>query len=357
MTMRKGLALFLLLTLGVGGLVISISADRSALAMLFAARKSYLLLALLMVLCAYCCDTGRFCLLAKAMGYRITFFRGLMLTWLHYFGCAITPMQVGGGPFQVYVLYRSGVPVGSGIAVTLVRTLMSTGLLSIGAPAAFFLAPELLAGHKALRGVFFYVAILSVLIWTVFGLSVANPRAIKRLVGCFMIYLKGFNRFQNLPVIKFYRHIGAEVDSYSSNIRRMMGRGLPWLLLAALLSVFHLLSLFSVLPLLIAAVGLPVNYPLTLLAQTIFTFILYFTPTPGGSGIAEGGAAAMFSILMPWNMAGVMAIAWRFFTEYLSILLGTMAAIRMIGWGVAEKIISGEENGVEDHGNQSFNRP
>ncbi len=357
MTMRKGLALFLLLTLGVSALVICFSADRSALATLLAAQKSYLALALAAILCAYGCDTGRFCLLARSMGYRITFFRGLMLTWLHYFGCAITPMQVGGGPFQVYVLYRSGVPIGSGVAVTLVRTLMSTFLLSLGAPAAFFLAPELLEGHRLVKGIFFYVVLLSALVWVVFGLSVVKPRWIKRLVGKAMMVLRGLRRFQGLPVIKWYRRLGQEVDSYSANVRRMVRRGMPQFLLAAALSVLHLLVLFSVLPLLIAAVGLPVNYLVTLSAQMLFTFILYFVPTPGGSGVAEGGGAALFTLLVPWNMAGVMAIAWRFFTEYLAIFMGAIVAIRMIGWGVAEKILSGGEQGVEDGGDEPFSGP
>ena len=57
--------------------------------------------------------------------------------------------------------------------------------------------------------------------------------------------------------------------------------------------------------------------------------------------MAEGGGAAIFSLLMPENMAGIMAVICRFFTEYLAIFMGCIVAIRMIGWGTAEKIISG----------------
>ena len=75
-------------------------------------------------------------------------------------------------------------------------------------------------------------------------------------------------------------------------------------------------------------------------------FILYFVPTPGASGVAEGGGALLYSILMPENMAGIMSIICRFFTDYISIFMGVIVVIRMLGWGVSENIHKGAS--VED---------
>ena len=36
-----------------------------------------------------------------------------------------------------------------------------------------------------------------------------------------------------------------------------------------------------------------------------------------------------------------MAIIWRFFTEYLSIFMGVVVVIRMLGWGVSEELHQG----------------
>jgi uncharacterized protein (TIRG00374 family) len=97
---------------------------------------------------------------------------------------------------------------------------------------------------------------------------------------------------------------------------------------------------------------LDVRFVEAFLAQALFLFILYFVPTPGASGVAEGGGAAIFSLLVPWNIAGVMAITWRFFTEYLSIAMGGIVAVRLLGWGMADDLlkpgdISAEEEGTE----------
>ncbi len=346
MSLRKGLAVFLFLTLGVSTLIICRSVDCDALNDFMNMDKSYIVYALLAVFAAWSCDAARFCLTARAMGYRIGFLRGLVLTWLHYFGCALTPMQVGGGPFQVYVLYRSGVPVGSGIAITLIRTLFSTFLLSLAAPTAFVLVPQLREGGVLVKGVFYYVGFLSLVMWVVFILSIVKARVIKKFCGAVLLLLDRFKRFRRFNSRRIYHAVCAEVDSYSENVKRMVGPGLPYFLAAFLLSVGHLLALFSVLPILMRSLDLKVDYLHVVLAQSMFMFVLYFIPTPGASGVAEGGGAAIYGLLMPANIAGVMAVVCRFFTEYLAIFMGCIVAIRMIGWGTAERIISGGKDEV-----------
>lgn len=83
------------------------------------------------------------------------------------------------------------------------------------------------------------------------------------------------------------------------------------------------------------------------MAQAVFMFVLYFVPTPGASGVAEGGGAALFGLLVPWHVAGVMAILWRFFTEYLAIGMGAAVAIRLLGWGTSEEIFMNEREKLD----------
>ena len=83
---------------------------------------------------------------------------------------------------------------------------------------------------------------------------------------------------------------------------------------------------------------------------SLFLFLLYFVPTPGGSGAAEGGAAAVFRLLVPWNLAGLMAVSWRFLTEYTGIFLGTWVALRYLGWNLAEQLLQEKGKDEEDNG-------
>ncbi|MGI6782587.1 MAG: lysylphosphatidylglycerol synthase transmembrane domain-containing protein [Aminivibrio sp.] len=348
MTLRRGLVLFLLLSFGVSAAVLFYSVDGETWRAILRADKRLLMLALSFVLLAWVCDSSRFCALARSAGERIDFGLGMALTWLHYFGCAVTPMQSGGGPFQVYALYKRDVPIGKGIAITLTRTLLTILILGFMVPVAVIIEPELLSGHLFLKGVFSYVVAFIIISWTLVVLSIARPEVIKRWGRVFTLWLKKFGIVKPEKVLKIAKRINLEVDNYHLNFKMFFSCGLKHFLFAILLSFFHLLCLFSVLPCLIASVGLPFHYVQAILAQAVFMFLLYFVPTPGASGVAEGGGAALFGLLVPWNMAGVMAIAWRFFTEYLAIAMGVIVAVKMLGWGVTEEIYDKEPDPDEN---------
>lgn len=341
MSLRKGLILFILLAFGTSAVIVAKSVNRDTITSLLHADKRFLLVALALIIAAWFCDAGRFCALTLAAHEHATFRLGIILTWLHYFGCAVTPMQSGGGPFQVYVLYKKGIPVGKGIAITLVRTMLTVLILSLIVPVALIIDPALLQGNSYMKGLVAYVFVVILCTWAFIGYTVLRPNAIKRLGKILVLWMMKLNFMRSNKVRDWFQWLDRETDNYNLNFKLAFSSGLPWLVLAVLLSVLYLLCIFSVLPILMISVGLPFNYVQTLSIQAVFMFVLYFIPTPGASGVAEGGGALLFSTLMPGNMAGIMAIIWRFFTEYISIFMGVVVVVKMLGWGVTEDLHKG----------------
>ena len=325
-----------------GALIIFRSVDRETIRSLCAANKIKLLLALFVVFCAWVCDAGRFCALSFAAHERVSFSLGIVLTWLNYFGSAVTPMQSGGGPFQVYALYKKGIPVGKGIAITLMRTMLTILILTLAVPVAVILDPDILEGSPFLKGLVFYVFIVILATWVFVAFTIIKPEIIKKLSRVIVMWLNRLKFLKSRKKIsKIILWLDHEIDNYILNFKLAFNTGKLWVFLAVILSVLHLLALFSVLPVLMSAVGLPFRYMQTIAVQAVFMFILYFVPTPGASGVAEGGGALLYSILMPANMAGIMSIICRFFTDYLSIFMGVVVVIRMLGWGVSENLHKG----------------
>ncbi|NLL37368.1 MAG: flippase-like domain-containing protein [Fretibacterium sp.] len=350
LSLRKGLIIFIILAFGANAIIIARSVNSDTLQSLLAADKSMLLAALGFVLLAWLCDSGRFAALSHAAQERVGLKMGLVLTWLNYFGCAVTPMQSGGGPFQVYVLYKKGVPIGKGIAITLIRTMLTVLILSLFVPIALAFDPSILEASPFLKGLVTYVFVVILCTWLFIIFTLVRPNALKRFGKIFVLWLRKLNLMKSGRHVKgSFQWLDREVDNYILNFKLLIDSGKLWFFLALILSVLHLLCLFSVLPMLMKAVGLPFRYSQTLLTQAVFMFVLYFIPTPGASGFAESGGALLFETLMPWNMAGVMAIIWRFFTEYLSIFMGVVVVIKMLGWGVSENLhrgVSPEEEGA-----------
>jgi uncharacterized protein (TIRG00374 family) len=60
-----------------------------------------------------------------------------------------------------------------------------------------------------------------------------------------------------------------------------------------------------------------------LLLQTLIVFLLYFAPTPGGSGLAEILSAAVMSIYVPRELTPSYILLWRLVVSYLTVGFGS----------------------------------
>jgi len=339
LSLRKGIALFLGITLLTVGLVLFFTVDKETLRFILSADKKYILQAFGLVFLSWVFDALRFMSFARAAGEKVGFRLSICLSWLNYFGSAITPMQGGGGPFQVYVLYRNGVAVGKGVAITLTRTLLTLFIVGCVVAMTLVFAPDVLSGSSFFTGVFYYVAAFVILTWLLVALSLVYPKTVKKLGKIVTLLLKRIGIVKPTMVLRVVRRLNREIDNYTENFRLFFTSGFSYFVAGIALSFCQLFCIWSVLPTLVKAVGLSTRYGQAVLIQALFNFVMYFVPTPGGSGFAEAGGATIFHYLIPWNLAGVMAIAWRFFTEYLAIGLGALVALRFLGWGMTEQIL------------------
>jgi uncharacterized protein (TIRG00374 family) len=89
------------------------------------------------------------------------------------------------------------------------------------------------------------------------------------------------------------------------------------------------------------ALGIPAHFVDVLLVQTLVFFLLYFAPTPGGSGIAELLSAALMSIYVPDPLLASYTVLWRLATSYLTVAAGSL-----LFWHWLRKGLIGREEPV-----------
>jgi hypothetical protein len=92
--------------------------------------------------------------------------------------------------------------------------------------------------------------------------------------------------------------------------------------LSVLFTLVFLLSLFSFPALLIWALDYDVDYLVSLGLMVVTTFVMYFSPTPGASGISEGVFGSFFRDSLSSGHLLLVTIAWRFITIYIGMLIG-----------------------------------
>jgi uncharacterized protein (TIRG00374 family) len=293
-------------------------------------------------MCVWILDALKIYLLTRAAGGRLSWKLSLELTWINYFGAAITPMQSGGGPFQMYIMYSNGISVGQSVAITIVRTVLVMLMLGAMIPFAALVEGDLPALGWGARGFVFYVVIFIMAIWAALIVSIVKPVWVKRAAARIITLLRCVGILKEKWENRLLKFVLKEIDVYNENVRAFLTTGRKAFIVAVIAAFFQLLSQLSVMPCMIWALGFPVKYYQCVLLQAVFLFLLYFIPTPGGSGAAEGGAALVFSMFVPWNVAGMLGIGWRALTEYTGIILGSVVAVRRIGWKLANELLAGE---------------
>src|SRR5437867_656492 len=70
--------------------------------------------------------------------------------------------------------------------------------------------------------------------------------------------------------------------------------------------------------------GLHTNFVDILLLQTFITFLLYFAPTPGSSGLAELLSAAVMQIYVQPSELPTYTLIWRFINSYATVIVGSL---------------------------------
>jgi uncharacterized protein (TIRG00374 family) len=82
------------------------------------------------------------------------------------------------------------------------------------------------------------------------------------------------------------------------------------------------------------ALGLPAHFVDILLVQTLISFLLYFAPTPGASGLAEVLSVAVMSIYVPRQLLPSYTVLWRFINSYATVFFGSLLFWRWLRRGL-----------------------
>ena len=70
--------------------------------------------------------------------------------------------------------------------------------------------------------------------------------------------------------------------------------------------------------------------------QVVLQFVLYFAPSPGGSGIAEFSIAVLMASVLATELIPVFTLLHRIFLLFLPAIIGSFVVLRELKKQVAE---------------------
>lgn len=314
----KRFAFLILLVLGISGIVIYTTVDINTLHNLDQFQPWSIALAVLAVSLGLFFDGSRLMHMVKISNEKITLYQAVQVVFGNYFLALLTPGATGGAVAQLMFLRHAGVPTGKATVLVIVRTLLSILFLVLCMPFIFLHDAGILPGVSNQTLMAVTLTAFVVIIGIVFG---ARRGYLDYVVVRFTKHMKNERRRK---VFAFYRDTKCAISLLAKSPKQM--------LLVFAESGLNLLCIYAIVPCLLLGLGVTDADWYTVMGRMIFlNMLLYFTPTPGGSGIAEGGFVLLFSGTVPAGTVGIMAVCWRLIAEYIPFLIGLYYTLTVFG--------------------------
>jgi uncharacterized protein (TIRG00374 family) len=302
----SGIRLFLFLSIATTAIILFLTVSEETIDQLKLISPLFLILTFFSTAFRFIFDVWRLRYITGALGKEITWKGAFYFTMGGLAFGAVTPMQVGGIPFQLYICKKEKILIPEGTAAVFSRGLLSALVLPFLLPFIYYYRKYLSSG--IMSAIVKYLIVFYGIFAVIFILLLTQTPYLQRKLGD---KVKGIITFKQVFTTEFKK-------------RKIL------FLKAYITTFFSLGFYFLTAPLLIKGLGIKAPFFEATILQIVMTYAVNFLPTPAASGLAEGGAMAVFYHLMPTYILGVYVMLWRFFTSYLGIIVGIIAISKFV---------------------------
>lgn len=311
-------------------------------------RYEYLIYALLFVILNIFVATLKFAIMMKKVFGKVSIKVAFETVMVGFYYNNITPLTVGGQPFQIYYLSKKG--FSSGASATIPTTEIIGQDLSMAALvllAHIFVYTNTI-GFKidaiwliasAIGFVCYLLAPTGIFIFS------KHPQKLESFVKTIIHLLSKIRIVKNEEMTK--EKTIKKLSEYVNNFEYL--KKTPSLfVLIIFLSLIQRLSICIIPYFIMHAFSSDISFIVALASTVILTSAVTFIPTPGNSGASEGVFYAIFSSLNTGHVFWATLI-WRFFIYYIYLFSGIVFAIKTTQYNVVTN------NNVQQNENSETN--
>lgn len=240
---------------------------------------------------------------------------------------AMTPSQSGGGLAQLYIFHKNGVKLTDGITISFINWVSTILFLPISALIAYQIIddkiPDGFITYLAQFGfsifaTLFVIVIVALVFPNVIGWIIQR---ISRLIGA-------INSRWKEKVETFGEKATVSMIDYRNHCAQIFKKK-PYLpLLSFLFTVILYLNKFLMAYIIVLAIGAEANIWVVMSVQAIVYLLLYFAPSPGGSGIAELSITGLMTGIISDDYLASFTLLQRSFLVFIPALVGAIIVLR-----------------------------
>lgn len=260
----------------------------------------------------------------------------------------ITPSMAGGEPVRIHLLNKDGLSVGCATASVLGERLLDAIFLLCCVPFALLIFRRNIEIEALRIGITIAIGVF-ILAMIVFIYAIKNPDKTKSFLIFLGKKIDKLARKKKTDSSKIVEKINREVDNFHDSMVLFLGKGRKDFLKAGIATVIFWSTGFMIPSLILLSLGLEPFIIESYAAQVLLIIIIMMPTTPGSVGIAEGGVAALYSVLIRQSLVtsghplvglvglnealivlvGVFVILFRFITYHMNLIGGAILQYRI----------------------------
>ncbi|TWR24584.1 flippase-like domain-containing protein [Mucilaginibacter achroorhodeus] len=242
---------------------------------------------------------------------------------------AVTPAHGGAGPAQIFVYTSNGVRFVDAFAISLINM----GATLIFMPLAGFVAIMLMDTTEVgsivpamLRYGFSFFLLFLLAFLLAFWKPLWVGSAIKQIAnGLSKIFPKRKEKLAKWADNSF-QSISKYQQSCSVIIRQH-----PFLFpLSLVITTALYMNKYCMQWVILLGLGVNANLVQVISIQILIQFMIYFAPTPGGSGFAEGFISTLFGKIVPASLISIFTLLQRSFLLFFPAMIGAYVVINLL---------------------------
>jgi len=284
-------------------------------------------LGILSLLLSWITDTFiTYILIRKIIHVPFSFLKSFNMSIIGIFFNKLSPASTGGSVFQIAYLKRNGINFGSSVSITELRYIIKQSAMVVAAAMGFLIALQVVERNEitfVLSFLGFGLSIGGILILILINVS-SKVRTSLLAITKWAIGLLKFSKKLSPKIPDLRQKAEEEFKNYVQSMKMISTNWkfiIPVFFLALLSAWGHLFLAFAA----VQSFGIFENIPKGMLEvislQAIATTIIFFSPTPGSSGLAEGGFYLFFSTIVPPKFLATVTLEWRILSYFVPLIL------------------------------------
>jgi uncharacterized protein (TIRG00374 family) len=327
---KKWLIIALIISIVSIILVTSLTFNSETLEALKIIKPEYILLAALSHILLYFIWGFRIKVLCEALGHTIGSIKSTEIVISSAFLAAITPAFAGGELLKMHLLNKHEMPLGKATAVVVGERLLDALVIFSCLPFALYIFKDTLSSYE-LDVAFLIANVLLFVSLFVFIYAVWKPENVKNILHIILEKLAPFlSKKTDATLASIIEKVDREIDHFHESVKIFFSEGKKGLFWGTVSTILFWVVDFFLLVLILEGLSQKESILTVFAAQVILAVIMIIPATPGASGVAELGAASIFSIFISSSVLGIAVIAWRAMTYHFNLFFGGLMSLKVV---------------------------